>query len=50
MFRVAPSDAMLLEVSLPPLSPGIYRVIWNVVARDGHRTEGDYTFTIQRGN
>ncbi|MGH7909814.1 MAG: copper resistance CopC family protein [Thermodesulfobacteriota bacterium] len=42
-----PSDPTLLEVSLPPLPPGIYRVIWSAVARDGHRTEGDYTFTIK---
>ncbi|MBI3326806.1 MAG: copper resistance protein CopC [Nitrospinae bacterium] len=45
--RVDAADATLLEVSLPPLSPGTYRVIWSVVARDGHRTEGDYTFTVQ---
>jgi methionine-rich copper-binding protein CopC len=45
--HVDPSDATLLEVSLHPLSPGTYRVIWSVVARDGHRTEGDYTFTIK---
>ncbi len=44
--QVDPSDAALLEVSLPPLQPGLYRVIWSVAARDGHRTEGDYTFTI----
>lgn len=48
--RVDPADATLLEASLPPLSPGTYRVIWSVVARDGHRTEGDYTFSIQREN
>ena len=41
------SDATLLEVSLPSLPPGTYRVIWSVVARDGHRTQGDYTFTIK---
>jgi copper resistance protein C len=45
--RVNPSDASLLEASLPPLSPGIYRVVWNVVARDGHRTTGDHTFVIK---
>ncbi len=45
--QVDPSDATLLEVSLPPLQPGPYRVIWSVAARDGHRTEGDYTFTIK---
>lgn len=45
--RVNPSDPTLLEVSVPQLSPGTYRVIWNVVARDGHRTMGDYTFTLK---
>jgi methionine-rich copper-binding protein CopC len=41
------ADATLLEVGLPPLAPGTYRVIWSVVARDGHRTEGDFNFTIR---
>jgi methionine-rich copper-binding protein CopC len=45
--RVDPSDATLLEVSVPKLPPGKYRVIWSVVARDGHLTTGDYTFTIK---
>ncbi len=45
--RVNPSDATLLEVSVPGLPPGKYRVIWSVVARDGHRTAGDYQFTIK---
>jgi methionine-rich copper-binding protein CopC len=45
--RVDPPDSTLLEVSVPPLPPGKYRVIWNVVARDGHRTMGDYTFVVK---
>ena len=45
--RVNPSDATLLEVSLPRLSSGAYRVIWDIAARDGHRTKGDYTFVIK---
>src|SRR5882724_7604785 len=45
--RVDPSDQTLLEVSLPPLPPGRYRVFWSVVARDGHRTEGDFSFRIR---
>jgi len=45
--RVDPKDSTLLEVSLPKLPPGTYRIMWNVVARDGHRTQGDYTFTIK---
>lgn len=42
-----PSDPTLLEVSLPVLSPGRYRVVWNIVSVDGHRTEGDFSFTIE---
>jgi methionine-rich copper-binding protein CopC len=45
--HVHSSDSTLLEVGLPPLPAGTYRVIWNVVARDGHRTNGDYTFVIK---
>jgi methionine-rich copper-binding protein CopC len=45
--RVNPSDGKLLEVGVPRLAAGTYRVIWNVVARDGHRTNGDFTFTIK---
>jgi len=45
--RVNPSDATLLEITLPSLPAGTYKVIWNVVARDGHRTNGDYSFAIK---
>lgn len=44
--HVDKSDPTLLEGSLPPLPPGTYRVFWSVVTRDGHRTQGDYTFTL----
>jgi copper resistance protein C len=45
--RVNPGDSRVLEVNVPPLPPGKYRVIWSVVARDGHRTNGDYSFRIK---
>src|SRR5262250_3197657 len=45
--QVDASNAALLAVRLPPLASGTYRVLWSVVARDGHRTEGTYTFTVQ---
>jgi methionine-rich copper-binding protein CopC len=45
--RVDQADPKLLEVSVPRLPPGTYRVIWNVVARDGHRTMGDFTFSVK---
>ncbi len=45
--RVNPEDPNLLEAAVPRLPSGTYRVIWNVVARDGHRTTGDYSFSIK---
>jgi len=44
---VSPQDNRLLTVRIPPLAPGKYRVYWSVVARDGHRTEGDYPFKVK---
>jgi len=46
--HVDPSDPKLLEVGVPQLAPGTYRVTWSVVARDGHRSSGDYAFTIKQ--
>lgn len=36
-----------LSLTSPPLAAGTYRVLWSVVARDGHQTEGDFTFTLR---
>jgi len=44
---VSAQDRRLLEVRVPSLPPGKYRVFWSVVARDGHRTEGDYPFRVK---
>jgi methionine-rich copper-binding protein CopC len=41
-------DASVLEVSLPPLPPGRYRVSWRVVSVDTHVTEGTYAFDVLR--
>ena len=45
--HVDTKDSTLLEVSIPPLPPGQYLVIWSVIARDGHNTIGQYTFTVK---
>jgi methionine-rich copper-binding protein CopC len=45
--HVDPSNDALLIVDVAPLPPGTYHVYWNVVARDTHRTEGDFTFTVK---
>jgi methionine-rich copper-binding protein CopC len=43
---VAASDPKLLELALPPLPPGDYKVMWRVVSVDTHRTQGSFGFTI----
>jgi methionine-rich copper-binding protein CopC len=45
--RVDAADPTLLEASVPLLASGTYRVFWDVVARDGHRTSGNFSFTIK---
>jgi methionine-rich copper-binding protein CopC len=45
--RVDPKDGTLLEVGVPALPSGTYRVFWSVVARDGHRTEGSFPFRVK---
>jgi methionine-rich copper-binding protein CopC len=40
-------NGRVLVVNVPPLPSGRYRVYWSVVARDGHRTEGDFPFRIK---
>jgi copper resistance protein C len=45
--HVDPRNRRLLQVGLPPLVPGVYTVTWSVLAVDGHRTQGDYRFTLK---
>ncbi|MGH7334890.1 MAG: copper resistance CopC family protein [Candidatus Rokuibacteriota bacterium] len=45
--RVDERNRRLLRVSLGALSPGVYRVAWQIMAIDGHRGEGSYTFTVE---
>jgi len=35
-----------LIVSLKPLSPGTYKVIWHATSTDTHKTQGTYRFTV----
>jgi methionine-rich copper-binding protein CopC len=45
--RVDRTDPSLLEIPVSPLPPGRYRVLWSVVARDGHRKEGHLAFWVK---
>ena len=44
--QVDRAEATLLQVSLPQLAPGTYRVAWRVLSVDTHVTEGDFTFDV----
>lgn len=44
---VDPTNPRVLSTRLASARKGVYHVYWSVVARDGHRTDGDYTFTVQ---
>ena len=45
--HVDSSDSTILEVNLPCLSPGTYRVLWRVVSLDGHGRNGSFVFTLE---
>jgi methionine-rich copper-binding protein CopC len=42
------SNHALLQVSLPRLRAGIYKVVWRVVSVDTHVTNGSFTFRVSR--
>jgi methionine-rich copper-binding protein CopC len=38
---------MVIQVSVPKLAAGRYRVAWRAVSVDTHVTEGDFTFEVK---
>jgi copper resistance protein C len=40
-------DRKHMRVALGALQPGVYKVQWTAVAADGHRTQGQYNFTVK---
>jgi copper resistance protein C len=45
--RIDADDHTQLRVTLLPLTPDIYRVIWNVVSIDTHRRSGSFPFRVE---
>ncbi len=37
----------LIQVALHPLATGKYKVIWRIVALDGHKAKGEFAFTVK---
>jgi copper resistance protein C len=46
--HVAPDNAKHLAVGLKPLEPGTYKVIWRVLSTDTHKSNGSYSFTLEK--
>jgi methionine-rich copper-binding protein CopC len=45
--QVDKQDARVMHLPLPQLGAGHYAVHWSAVATDGHRTQGDFAFTVK---
>lgn len=44
---VSDNEPKRIEVGLKPLKAGKYRVIWRIVALDGHKAKGEFAFTVR---
>jgi copper resistance protein C len=44
--RIDQKDRTVMRVSLQPLRPGTYIVIWRALTADTHRTEGAFIFRV----
>jgi methionine-rich copper-binding protein CopC len=45
--QVDAHDPRQISARITAARKGVYHVYWRVLSRDGHRTEGDYTFTVR---
>lgn len=45
--RTAKADARTLIVTVGPLASGTYKVAWHALSTDGHKTHGDYSFSVK---
>ncbi|HEX6565913.1 MAG TPA: copper resistance protein CopC [Chthoniobacterales bacterium] len=41
-------DPSLLKLSVPALTPGLYKVSWKVMSVDTHMTVGTFSFTVRK--
>ena len=44
---VAAQGRKTIQVGLASLTPGTYKVVWRIVAQDGHHAQGEYSFTVK---
>jgi methionine-rich copper-binding protein CopC len=46
LASLAPGNTAQLRVPLKALTPGTYRVIWQVLSVDTHRSKGEFSFKV----
>jgi methionine-rich copper-binding protein CopC len=46
--QTAPSDGRIFSTHVKPLLPGSYKVVWHATSVDTHKTEGSYSFTVEK--
>lgn len=45
--RLDAANPVVLRMQVPALHAGAYSVAWAVAGHDGHRTKGNFTFTVK---
>lgn len=45
--KVDPATPSVLTAPLPALPAGQYHVRWSAMTRDGHKTKGEFTFSVK---
>jgi copper resistance protein C len=44
--HVEKDNRAVMKISLPSLSPGVYKVEWKALSIDTHKSDGDFTFKV----
>ncbi len=42
-----PADSTVMRIGLKTLAPGTYKVQWQALSVDTHKTEGSFNFTVE---
>jgi copper resistance protein C len=45
--KVDSANPAILRLEVPALGAGVYKVKWAVAGHDGHRRNGDFTFSVK---
>jgi methionine-rich copper-binding protein CopC len=45
--KVDNANPRVLTLAVPRLTPGTYSVAWTVMTHDGHKTKGEYKFSVK---